>query len=166
MPPPAAPLADLVARHRPEILRYLARLLGDRAEAEDACQETFLRAHRAFGRLPADANARAWLFRIATRSALNAARGRSRRQARVADVDPDALAGRDDGGAAREALRAVAGAVAALPPRQRAALVLRRFHDLDYATIAATTGGNAAAARANVYQALRKLRLQLGGDRP
>src|SRR5262249_59009466 len=90
MSPAAASLADLTARHRNEIVAYLVRLLGDRQEAEDACQDAFLRAHRAFARLGADANSRAWLYRIATRSALNALRRRSRRAARAADVDPHA----------------------------------------------------------------------------
>jgi RNA polymerase sigma factor (sigma-70 family) len=63
---------------------------------------------------------------------------------------------------AREDLRAVGRAVATLPPRQRAALMLRCFEGLDYADIAASVGGTAEAARANVYQAVRKLRAALG----
>ena len=53
---PAASSTELVERHRAEILRYLVRMLGDPEEAQDACQEVFLRAHRAFGRLRADSN--------------------------------------------------------------------------------------------------------------
>jgi DNA-directed RNA polymerase specialized sigma24 family protein len=55
--------------------------------------------------------------------------------------------------------------VDALPPRQRAALMLRRFHGLAYAEIAASVGGTETAARANVYQAVRKLRAVLEDDR-
>ena len=51
MSPLSASLAQLTERHRAEMLRYLIRLLGDRQEAEDACQEALLRAHRAFHRL-------------------------------------------------------------------------------------------------------------------
>ena len=65
----------------------------------------------------------------------------------------------------REESRAIVRAVEALPPRQRAALVLRRFHGLDYAEIAASVGGTEATARANVYQAVKKLRAALGGAR-
>ena len=89
---PAASSAELVERHRPEIFRYLVRLLGDREDAQDTCQDVFLRAHRAFGRLRADSNPRAWLYRIATNSAVNAARGRARRAARATDVDCDGFA--------------------------------------------------------------------------
>src|SRR4029453_6964498 len=56
-PPPR--FADVVARHRAEILRYLVRLLGDVEDARDACQETMLRAHVAFPRLRPDSNPRA-----------------------------------------------------------------------------------------------------------
>ena len=159
-------LAELTERHRGEIVRYLARLLGDRQEAEDACQEAFLRAHRAFARLGPVANSRAWLYRIATNTGLNAARSRSRRAERAASVDPDVLPA--DAGPSperREELRAMKRAVEALPPRQRAALILRQFQGLGYAEIAATLGGNEVAARANVYQALKKLRATLGGVR-
>src|SRR5437879_10878990 len=108
MSPRRVSLAELTERHRGEIVGYLARLLGDHQEAEDACQEAFMRAHRAFGRLAPDANSRAWLYRIATNTGLNAARRRSHRAARRADVDPDALPA--DAGPSlerREELRAV-----------------------------------------------------------
>jgi RNA polymerase sigma-70 factor (ECF subfamily) len=155
--------AELVARHRPEILSYLVRLLGDREDAEDACQEAFLRAHRAFARLRPDSNSRAWLYRIATNTARNAARGRARRTARTVAVDLDTLPARSAPAEQREEVRAVARATGMLPSRQRAALMLRQFHGLGYAEIAATLGGNEAAARANVYQAVKKLRAALGG---
>ena len=160
---PAASFTQLAERRRPEILAYLVRMLGNRDDAEDACQETFLRAHAAFGRLDGAANARAWLYRIATNTALNLARGRTRRTSRLVETDPDTLAAAVGGVVeAREDLRAVGRAVAALPPRQRAALMLRCFEGLDYADIAASVGGTAEAARANVYQAVRKLRVALG----
>jgi RNA polymerase sigma-70 factor (ECF subfamily) len=160
---PAASFTLLAERRRPEILAYLVRMLGNRDDAEDACQETFLRAHAAFGRLDAGANARAWLYRIATNTALNLARGRARRTSRLVESDPDTLAGAVGTGAEERAdLRAVAQAVGTLPSRQRAALMLRCFQGLDYAEIAASVGGSAEAARANVYQAMRKLRAALG----
>jgi len=159
--------AELVERHRAEILTYLARMLGNEHDAQDACQETFLRAHRALGRLAADSNVRAWLYRIATNCARNAVRGRTRRTARLADVDLDALpAAGGTSAEEREHLRLVARAVRTLPTRQRAALLLRRFHGLGYAEIAASLGSNEAAARANVYQAVRKLRAALEGFEP
>src|SRR5262249_51818561 len=113
--------ADLVARHRSEIHRYLVRLLGDVEDARDACQDTMLRAQVAFPRLRPDSNPRAWLFRIATNAARNTGRGRTRRARRTADVELDglpaaALASPEQ----REDLRLVARAGGALPPRPRA----------------------------------------------
>ena len=163
----ALSLADLAERHRPELLAYLVRFLGDEHDAQDVCQETFLRAHRAFARLRPDSNSRAWLYRIATRSALNTLRRRSRIVARRVDIDLDGLPARvTASGEQRIQLAAVTTAVGGLPPRQRAALMLRQFHGLAYAEIATTLGSNEAAARANVYQAIKKLRAALGGSTP
>ena len=160
-------LADLAERHRPELLAYLVRFLGDEHDAQDVCQETFLRAQRAFARLRPDSNSRAWLYRIATRSALNTLKRRSRMVARRVDIELDGLPARvAASGEQRLQLVAVSTAVSELPPRQRAALMLRQFHGLAYAEIAATLGGNEAAARANVYQAIKKLRAALGGPVP
>ena len=163
MAPGPASSAELAERYRGELLRYLVRLLGDAHEAEDACQEAFLRAHRAFARLAPDSNSRAWLYRIATNTALDAARRRARQAARTADADLDGLPAAGVSPEQREQLRAVARAVQALPARQRGALMLRQFQGLGYAEIAASLGGNEAAARANVYQAIKKLRAALGG---
>jgi RNA polymerase sigma-70 factor (ECF subfamily) len=161
-----ASFADLAERHRPELLGYLVRLLGDQHDAQDACQDALLRAHRAFDRLAPDSNCRAWLYRIATNSARDVARRRSRRRARTAEVDLDTLPAAAPPAPDRgEQLRAVTRAVEALPRRQREALLLRQFQGLPYEEIAATLGGNAAAARANVYQAVKKLRATLGGTR-
>jgi len=156
---------ELVERHRPEILRYLGRMLHDAGDAEDACQDVFLRAHRAVTRLRPDSNVRAWLYRIATNRALNARRSRARALARSADVDVDLLSASTGSAEERADVHAVRRAVESLPPRQRAALVLRRFHGLEYVEIAATVGGSEAGARANVYQAVKKLRAALG-ERP
>src|SRR5262245_46109224 len=127
------PVCQLVDRHRPEILAYLMRLLGNPHDAQDVCQETFLRAHRASARLQPDTNSRAWLYRIATNAARTAARRRARAGTTASDVDVDTLPARAVATAdEREQLYLVARAMQALPTRQRAALVLRRFHDLSY----------------------------------
>lgn len=163
MPSPTASFPQLVERHRGEILAYLVRLLGELHEAEDVCQEAFLRAYRAFDGRVGASGARAWLFKIATRTAFNVLRARKRRAAWRSDVEPDALpaiaSALPD---RRESLAEVARAVGALPPKQRAALMQRRFHGLPYDEIALTLGGSRAAARANVYQAVKKLRAALG----
>lgn len=167
MPRPPTTFDQLVHRHRAELLAYLVRLLGDVPDAEDACQETLLRAYRAYDRLPPDSNSRAWLYKIATHTALNAMKRRKREAARSADVDLDTLPARPAAEPDhREQLRAVARAVEALPPKQRAALMQRQFQGLSYAEIAAALGCSEASARANVYQAVKTLRARLVSEPP
>lgn len=156
---PTASFDTLAERYRPELLGYLIRLLGDSHDAEDVCQEALLRAYRAYYRLTPGSNVRAWLYKIATNTAFNALKRRKRAADRTAEVELNTLA-IDTAPMLeeREQLRAIARAVESLPSKQRAALMLRQFHGLNYAEIAATLGGNEASARANVYQAIRKLR--------
>ena len=162
MTTPAASFTHLVERHRGEILTYLVRLLGHEQDAQDVCQETLLRAFRAFSRLDGNANTRAWLFKIATNRAFSALARRGRGAARASDVDPESLMAPAGAGAeGRERLRAVRRAVDALPAKQRAALMQRRFHGLGYEEIARSLGCSAESARANVYQAMKKLRALL-----
>jgi RNA polymerase sigma-70 factor (ECF subfamily) len=141
---------------RPQILAYLVRLLGDRSDAEDVCQDVFLRVH---GADPAGRRqARAWVYRIATNAALNVLRRRNRRRALHASTDVDGVPAATASPEQREELRRVLLAVERLPGKQRAALMQRRFQGLGYDEIAAVLGCSPAAARANVYQAVRKLR--------
>src|SRR2546425_609631 len=134
MSPRRVSLAELTERHRGELVGYLARMLGDHQEAEDACQEAFVRAHRAFDRLGPDANSRAWLYRIATNTGLNAARRRSHRAARAAEVDPAALP-------------ATAGpSLETLEGRRELAAYRRTFEALE-----ALYGDAAAAPRRTIY---------------
>ena len=76
----------VVSAHHEEIFRYLRRVIGAGGDAEDLSQETFLRAYRAFGTLPVDANVRAWLFSIATNLAKNFFRSETRRRRAYGEV--------------------------------------------------------------------------------
>lgn len=156
----------LVEEHSGEIFAYLWRLTQDEADAQDCLQETYIRAYRAYDRLDARANRRAWLYRIATNVALTHLKRRNRESARTAALDPGLMAADPTPGEAairREILAAVAAAVERLPAQQRAALILRKYQGLNYTEIAETLGCSAEAARANVYQAMRKLRSEFGG---
>ena len=156
---PTGAFADLAERHRPAILAYLQRLVGDTEDAQEACQEAMLRACRSFARLPPGSNVRAWLYKIATRCGLTRLRQRRRWENRLVEVDIDGVPARELATIERrEELRLVARGVRALPPKQRAALMQRRFQGLPYEEIGAALGCSADSARANVYQAVRKLR--------
>jgi len=160
----AASFDALVERHQDEVYRYLVRMTRDEQAARDLLQETFLRAFRAFDRLDERAARRAWLYRIAHNACLNYLT--RRRPADPLDDLPGELRGsRADDPAAiaegRETLRAVERALALLPPRQRAALLLRRVQDLSYDEVAAALGCSPETARAHVYQAIRAVRRRL-----
>ncbi|MBI2161487.1 MAG: RNA polymerase sigma factor [Candidatus Rokubacteria bacterium] len=157
----------LVAAHHGEIYRYLLRATSRASEADDLAQETFLRAYRAHRTLTPDANARAWLFAIATNVAKNHFRAESRR--RRAHTAVRATLSATDGAEPEsetlfnEARARLDAVVAALPPKQRLAFTLRKVHDLDYDAIARSLGCSAESARAHVFQALKKIRVSLNG---
>jgi len=163
------PFADVISRHQAGIHRFLLRFTGSTHDAADLFQEVFLRAHRAYPRLPADADARAWLMRIAINLTKNHVRDRQRRQRVLVPADTRTPATRVAAGAdmemiSQEVARTLSRAIDGLPFRQRVALVQRQLEGLDYATIAANLGCSQDSARAHVYQALRKLRLALTPD--
>jgi RNA polymerase sigma-70 factor (ECF subfamily) len=154
---------ELVERHSAEIFAYVWRMLRETHDAEDCLQETFLRAFRSYGRVRAGTNYRAWLYKIATNVARNHWKQNKRSEAHMSDLDPELHA--DEMSVAdrverKALLAAVTRAVEALPDQQRAALIMRKYQELSYADIAAALECTEAAARANVYQAVKKLQAQ------
>ncbi|MBV9607827.1 MAG: sigma-70 family RNA polymerase sigma factor [Solirubrobacterales bacterium] len=119
-----------IESHRGELTAYCRRMLGSSFEAEDAVQETLLRAWRASGCFEGRASLRSWLYRIATNVCFDARRTAARRPVPVEDLpEPAEPGGEPDPSElalSRERLRlAVAAAVGGLPARQRAVLLLR-----------------------------------------
>ena len=139
------------------------RLLRDTHDAEDCLQEAFLRAFRSYGRVRAGTNYRAWLYKIATNAAHSHWKRRKRSETHTIDLDPELQADElpiSDGVEQKALLAAVARAVEELPDQQRAALIMRKYQELSYGEIAAALECTEAAARANVYQAVKRLRVQ------
>jgi RNA polymerase sigma factor (sigma-70 family) len=143
------PFERLYAETSGEIFAFLARRLG-RTRAEDAFQETFLRALRAYGRLEHGRHLRAWLYTIAGRVAIDAARAEARR--------PPMLDGEPAATDARPAYAQLEHLASALPPTERAAVVLRYGYDLDYSEIGSALGSSAEAARQAASSGVRRLR--------
>ena len=142
------PFEQFYDQHRDEIFGFLRKRLGaDRAE--DAFQETFLRALRAYPRLEHGDHLRAWAFTIAARIVID----QHRRTLPVPAELPELAV--HDGRPAYAALEHLADG---LPPTERAAVVLRYGYDLDYAEIGAALGSNAAAARQAASSGIRRLR--------
>jgi RNA polymerase sigma factor (sigma-70 family) len=140
------PFERFYLTHRDEVLGYLRRLLGQRAE--DAWQETFLRALRAYDRLEHGRHLRAWVFTIATNVAFDELRGKPEP---AFNAEPAIELRRD-------AFRELEHLTDGLPPKERAAVVLRYGYDLPYAEIGTALGSTEEAARAAASSGVRRLR--------
>ena len=140
------PFERFYGQHAGEVLGYLRRLLGQRAE--DAWQETFLRALRAYDRLEHGRHLRAWVFRIATNVAMDELRTKPQPPVDGAPVAE----------LRRDAFRELEHLTGNLPPTERAAVVLRYGYDLDYAQIAAALDSSPDAARQAASSRVRRLR--------
>jgi len=142
-------------------------MTGNADDAADVLQDTFLRAFRAFPKLPENANHRAWLYRIAHRQALNLFRAQKARATEpledVREVD-DATGHPDDLAETRRLARTLRRMIEGLTPRQRSALLLKKYEGLSYADVAAILGCSEENARAQVYQAMKKIRNGLRRD--
>jgi RNA polymerase sigma factor (sigma-70 family) len=146
------PFDSVVTEHGRVVLRVCRALLGPH-DAEDAAADTFLAALEAYPRLRPDSDVRAWLVTIAHRKAVDVLRRRARHAVPVADVPERAAGGEPD--VADERLW---GAVAALPDKQRHAVVYHYVADLAHADVASVMGISEAAARRNASDGIRALR--------
>ena len=135
----------------PGLRRLAAAVSGSREAAFDLVQEAFVRAVRERGSFRREGSLEAWLCRIVVNAARN-----HRRAARTHAQLPSDL-GRGDNGSRPDEPSRVAAAVAALPERQRLALFLRYYADLDYQTIAATLGISSGTVGATLHAAREAL---------
>ena len=162
------PFQRFLDEQREVVWRLLVSSVGS-AEAEDCFQETFIAALRAYPRLRADSNLRAWVLTIAQRKALDAHRARARHAVPLADpavaeaavargsVSGSGAASGTDGQALAYD-EALWQAVGELPERQRSAVVLRFVADMRHREIAESIGCSEEAARSSLREGLNKLR--------
>jgi RNA polymerase sigma factor (sigma-70 family) len=143
-------------QHRDSLARFLAATVGPH-EAEDCLQETLIAALRAYPRLREGSNVRAWLFTIARNKALDEHRARARRPVPVAE----ALEPRGAVALADEPDEELWSAVRSLPPKQRAAVVLRFVNDFSHRDVAAVLDCNEEAARRSLHEGLTRLRREM-----
>lgn len=157
---------DLFARHHSEIYAYLIRMIRDPELAADLTQDAFVKAYRAYDSLEKPENARAWLYQIAHRVALDHIRrqkivrfvpwtGESR--GAVPSAEHLVMESRLSGDLQR--------ALAKIPERQRAALLLAELHDLTGLELAHALGVSHVAARALLTRARESLRQALAAER-
>lgn len=160
-------LEGWIAEYGPELRRHLTRMLPTEADADDLLQEVWVRAMRRPPDSGPGSNVRAWLYRVATNVALDRLATDSRRccalVGRRAELAPEPTSAPDEvvrslSPAARARVRQK---VATLPPKQREAVWLRWVEGRDYGTIAARLDCSQASARANVYNGMKRLRVEL-----
>ena len=156
------PFERFYESHRDEIWAFLVRKLG-RERAEDAFQETFLRALRAYPSLEHGRHLRAWAYTIAGRIAIDVSR--ERRPAATAATSNTVLLASEESNTVllasedgRPAYAQIEHLAAGLPPTERAAVVLRYGYDLDYEDIGEALGSSAEAARQAASSGVRRLR--------
>jgi RNA polymerase sigma-70 factor (ECF subfamily) len=155
----------LVAGYSERLFALFTRFLGQVPEREDMVQETFLRVLRSRASYVPTARFSTWLYRIAFNLSVN----RSERTRPTTSLDaspftapalgvdepPESELERDD------VVRAVRAAIAALPPTQRAALILARYEELSFAEIALVLGSTEKAVKSLVHRARENLRAEL-----
>ena len=143
------PFQTLLDSYKDDVHRFLTGLVGP-AEADDCFQETFLAALRAYPKLRSGDNLKSWLLTIAHRKAID--RARARRPAAPLSDAPER------GQAPAEPDPALWAVVAALPDKQRAAVVLRFVNDMAYRDIGAVLDCSEEAARRSTHEGVKRLR--------
>jgi RNA polymerase sigma factor (sigma-70 family) len=142
------PFETFYEAHKDEVLAFLRRRAG-RERADDLFQDTFLRALRAYGRLEHGEHLRAWVLTIAARLVIDGARReRPAGELLVEPASEDVL----------PAFEQLAALTEGLPPKERAAVVLRYGYDLGYEEIGDALGSNTQAARQAASAGVRRLR--------
>jgi RNA polymerase sigma-70 factor (ECF subfamily) len=165
----------LLRKYRTPLVNFLYRLVRDSAAAEDLAQEVFLRVYRARGQYMPTAKFTTWMFRIATNLAFNALRDGRHRQLEIS-VDRSG----DDGESEQPGLEVadrqpsievelmrrdraavIRRAVESLPEKQRAAVLLHKYQEMDYDEIAGILGCSESALKSLLFRAYETLRVEL-----
>ncbi len=167
----AASFALLLERHRGPVVHFLYRMVQNQAVAEELAQEVFLRVYRARGGYEPTARFTTWLFRIATHLALNYLRdGRSERGQESLDHTPPELSVRqipDRRPSIEQDLleqvktAEIRAAIRALPPKQRAAVLMHKYQEMEYSQIARVLNCSESAVKSLLFRAYEKLRARL-----
>ncbi len=162
----------LLRKYRMPLVNFLYRMVHDRATAEDLAQEVFLRVYRARRKYVPSAKFTTWLFRIATNVALNAVRDGRYRQAELSLDEPSedaqpALEIADHEPVieqqliARDRAEQIRRAILVLPEKQRAAVILHKYHEMGYDEIARVLDCSESALKSLLFRAYEALRVQL-----
>lgn len=167
-------LGPLVERHHLRVYRIALAYLRDRDDAEEAAQETFVKACQGAARWDGSAEVAPWLARIAVNHAIDRYRRSRRRRVAETPLDdedhdrrlPDDEPSPERRAMDREAGERIAAALGALPARQRAVVVLRLYEEMDLEEIAGALDMRLGTVKSSLHRALRRMRVALAGLRP
>jgi RNA polymerase sigma-70 factor (ECF subfamily) len=157
----------VVERHRRTVYQVCYRFVGNHEDASDLSQEAFVRAWRGLKTFKGQSALSTWLYRIAVNVCLN------RVSAKTPPTDPiestdhfedTRIEGAQSALLREERAAAVRKAIAALPRKQRATLILRTYHELSHQQIADILGSSVGATKANFFHALANLKKLLGNE--
>src|SRR5262245_51916428 len=152
----------LVRDHQDRIYALSLALTGNRHDAEEVAQDTFLRAYRALATYSPERvrelKPKAWLHRIAVNVVRNRVRGVRPRLVELNGSEPSAASGPEEDVMRMAEIDELAARVACLPPRYREAVVLHHVQDLSYAEVAEALGQPVGTVKANVHRGLKLLR--------
>jgi RNA polymerase sigma-70 factor (ECF subfamily) len=161
----------LLEKHRASVIHFLFRMVQNQAVAEELAQEVFLRVYRSRTTYEPTAKFTTWLFRIATHLALNALRDRKneRLQERIdGDTGEAPVRQISDNKPSPEAvmvresrLEEVRRAVATLPEKQRAAVLMHKYQEMEYSQIAGALKCSESAVKSLLFRAYETLRVRL-----
>ncbi len=154
----------LVSRYYDACWRFAYHMLGERADAEDVIQDSFLRAYLAIGRYDERDQFRGWLFRILTNQCHNALTSRGRRTRRFVqdEIALESAPAPALGLATGVEDAALVRALGQLDPLQREALLLKYAEGLEYGEMSAMTGAGESALKMRVKRGSERLRALLG----
>jgi RNA polymerase sigma-70 factor (ECF subfamily) len=162
---------ELLERNRNVVVNYLSRMVTNRAIAEELAQDVFVRIYRSRQTYEPTAKFSTWLYRITTNVALNHFRDEKRSQNDVSlDVEDAAHARRTasdqtpliEDRLVREVVREqIRRAVRSLPAKQRAAIIMHKYEEMDYVQIAKVLGCTPSAVKALMFRAYETLRMRL-----
>lgn len=167
----ASSFSELLNRNRNLVVNYLSRMVVNRAIAEELAQDVFIRVYRSRRTYEPTAKFSTWLYRITTNVALNHFRDEKRTQNQISLDVQDAVQVRreaQDGSLLIEdrlvrdvVARQIRHAIRALPPKQRAAVIMHKYDEMDYAQISRILGCSPSAVKALMFRAYETLRLRL-----
>lgn len=150
----------IVERHRRRIYQLCYRFVGNHEDASDLAQEVFIRAYRGLAKFKGQSSVGTWLYRIGVNVCLNRVSLKAPRpESLEGKALVDARAEHPDAALVRgERAAEVRAAIARLPRKQRATLILRVYHELPHDQIAGILGSSVGAVKANFFHALANLR--------